>query len=258
MTVPTRWMVVTGAARGIGAAIARAGRSAGYGVAIWDADGPAARALAAELGPDAVAAEVDVSDEGAVQAAFDALPRWPHVVVNNAGIVRFGPLLEVDVDDWNRVQQVNVTGTMLVSRAYARGCRTEGGSIVNIASINGIAAAPFAGAYSSSKAAIVMLTQQMALEWAPMGLRANVVAPGLIDAGMSEPIYADDEIRALRQSKVPLDRLGSGEDVAAAVVFLAGDTASYITGQTLTVDGGISVAALAPLSRPRTVDQVGA
>lgn len=254
----TRWWVVTGGARGIGATIARSASAAGYGVGIWDADIAAARELASELGPTAVAAEVDVTDETAIEAAFDALPDLPAAVVNNAGIVRFGPLLDLAASDWEKVLQVNLTGTFLVSRAYARRSTSAlGGSIVNIASVNGIAAAPFAGGYSASKAAIVMLTQQMALEWSGLGLRVNVVAPGLIDAGMSEPIYADHEVRDLRRGKVPMSRLGTAEEVAAAVLFLAGDDAGYITGQTIAVDGGISVAALGSLSRPRSVDRVG-
>jgi NAD(P)-dependent dehydrogenase (short-subunit alcohol dehydrogenase family) len=131
------------------------------------------------------------------------------------------------------------------------------GSIVNIASINGVAAAPFAGGYSSSKAGLIMLTQQMALEFATYGIRVNAVAPGLIDAGMSEPIYADEEVRKLRTSRVPLNRLGTAEDIASAVMYVIGDSASYLTGQTIVVDGGITTATLNALARPASVDSVG-
>jgi NAD(P)-dependent dehydrogenase (short-subunit alcohol dehydrogenase family) len=258
VSMTTRWWVVTGGAHGIGATISRAAAEAGYGVGIWDTDLAAAGALAADLGPTAVPIQVDVTDEAAVEAAFDAMPDRPDAVVNNAGIVRFGPLLDLAVADWEQVLRVNLTGTFLVSRAFARRSSPAlGGSIVNIASINGLAAAPNGGGYSASKAAVVMLTQQMALEWSGLGLRVNVVAPGLIDAGMSEPIYADAEVRDLRRGKVPMNRLGSAEEVAAAVLFLAGADAAYITGQTIAVDGGISVAALGSLSRPRSVDRVG-
>jgi NAD(P)-dependent dehydrogenase (short-subunit alcohol dehydrogenase family) len=102
-----------------------------------------------------------------------------------------------------------------------------------------------------------MLTQQMALEWAPFGLRVNAVAPGLIDAGMSEPIYADQEVRELRTSKVPLRRLGTAEDIAAAVMYVISDGATYLTGQTLVIDGGITTATLGSLARPASVDSVG-
>jgi NAD(P)-dependent dehydrogenase (short-subunit alcohol dehydrogenase family) len=256
--VPGSWIVVTGAGRGIGATIAGHAAKQGYAVAVWDTDLGAAQQVATELGPQAVAAAVDVADADAVAAAFAALPEVPTSVVNNAGIVRFGPLLGLSVDDWDTVLRVNLTGTFIVSRAAAQLMGTVGGgSIVHIASINGLAAAPFAGAYSASKAGIVMLGQQMALEWSDLGVRVNTVAPGLIDAGMSEPIYGDPQVRELRQSRVPLNRLGSADDVAQTVMFLIGENATYITGQTIAVDGGISISALRGMSRPAAVDSVG-
>jgi NAD(P)-dependent dehydrogenase (short-subunit alcohol dehydrogenase family) len=252
------WAVVTGAGRGIGAVIARHAVKEGYRVAVWDVDRAAADAVAAELGDAALPATVDVADEASVEAGFAALPETPALVVNNAGLVRFGPLLTLDRADWDAVLAVNLTGTFLVSRAAARRMGDAGGgSIVNISSVNGIAAAPNAGAYTSTKAAILMLTEQMALEWAPLGVRVNAVAPGLILAGMSDPIYADPEIRQLRQSKVPLGSLGTAEDVAAAVLFLASDKAGYVTAQTIAVDGGLTKAAMLGLSRPKSVDSVG-
>ncbi|MGE5136606.1 MAG: SDR family NAD(P)-dependent oxidoreductase [Gemmatimonadota bacterium] len=253
-----KWLVVTGGARGIGAVIARLAARDGFSVAIWDTDEEAAAATAGQLGDGVVAAGVDVTDEDAVRAAFAALPGPPAAVVNNAGIVRFGPLLELAVTDWEQALRVNLTGSFIVGRCYARLLGDGGGGcLVNIASINGVAAAPYAGGYSASKAGIVMLTQQMALEWAPLGLRVNCVAPGLIDAGMSEPIYADRQVREQRQRRVPLNRLGAAEEVAAAVLFLAGPGSSYLTGQTLVVDGGITISALGSLPRPASVDSVG-
>ncbi|HEY0777513.1 MAG TPA: SDR family oxidoreductase, partial [Gemmatirosa sp.] len=129
--------------------------------------------------------------------------------------------------------------------------------IVNIASINGIAAAPNAGAYTASKAAVIKLTEQMALEWGAAGVRVNAVAPGLINAGMSEAINADPEARRLRQARVPLGRLGTAEDVAETVLFLGSAKATYLTGQTVAVDGGITVSALHKMPRPSAVDAVG-
>ncbi|HVB42833.1 MAG TPA: SDR family NAD(P)-dependent oxidoreductase [Streptosporangiaceae bacterium] len=267
-----KWLVVTGGARGIGAVIARLAAKEGFSVAIWDTDEEAAAATAGQVGDGAMAARVDVTDEDAVRAAFAALPALPDAVVNNAGIVRFGPLLDVSVSDWEQALRVNLTGSFIVGRCFARlvrdagadqpgadqpGASRAGGGLVNIASINGVAAAPFAGGYSSSKAAIVMLTQQMALEWAPLGLRVNCVAPGLIDAGMSEPIYADRQVREQRQGRIPLSRLGTAEEVAATVLFLVGSGASYLTGQTVVVDGGITISALGSLARPASVDSVG-
>ncbi len=252
------WAVVTGAGRGIGAVVARAALEEGYRVAVWDVDRAAADAVAAELGPSARPATVDVTDETAVEAGLDALPEAPALVVNNAGQVRFGPLLTLDRRDWDAVLAVNLTGTFLVGRAAARRmAEAGGGAVVNISSVNGVAAAPNAGAYTSTKAAVVLLTEQMALEWAPLGVRVNAVAPGLIRAGMSDPIYADPEVRRQRRERVPLGSLGTAEDVAAAVLFLASRKAGYVTGQTLTVDGGLTKAALLGLARPRSVDPGG-
>lgn len=252
------WAVVTGAGNGIGAVIARHLVTEGYRVAVWDVDTGAAEAVATELGSSAVAATVDVSDEASVEAGFNRLADAPTLVVNNAGRVRFGPLLSLSLKDWRDTLDVNLTGTFLVSRAAARRMADAGGgAIVNISSVNGIAAAPNAGAYTSTKAAIIRLTEQMALEWAASGIRVNCVAPGLIHAGMSNPIYADAEVRQRRQSKVPLGTLGTADDVAAAVLFLASAKAGYVTGQTLAVDGGLTKAAMLGLARPRSVDSVG-
>jgi NAD(P)-dependent dehydrogenase (short-subunit alcohol dehydrogenase family) len=197
-------------------------------------------------------------DVAAVSAALDETGT-PDVLVNNAGIVRFGPLVDLSGDDWRAVVEINLTGTFLMSQLVARRWIAAGtpGSIVNITSMNGVAPGPNAGAYGSTKAAIALFTQQAALEWGRTGIRVNAVAPGLIDAGMSEPIYADPATRHARESRVPLGRLGVGEDVASAVLFLASDAASYITGQNILVDGGVTMSMIANLPRPASVDSVG-
>jgi NAD(P)-dependent dehydrogenase (short-subunit alcohol dehydrogenase family) len=245
-------LLVTGGAKGIGAAIARAALAAGYRVGILDTHhGEETPAAAQRL-------EGSVTDADAVEGALDRFG-VPDAVVNNAGIVRFGPLLELDADDWRAVLDVNLTGTFLVARAVARRWigAGRGGAIVNLTSMNGVAAGPNAGAYGASKAGVALLTAQMALEWGPVGIRVNAVAPGLIDAGMSEPIYADPVTRAARESKVPLGRLGTAEDVAAVVLFLVSDAAAYVTGQNLVVDGGVTGSVIAHLPRPASVDGVG-
>ncbi len=254
----TKWAVVTGAGNGIGAVIAGVAVKAGYQVAAWDLDGDAVAAVAADIGDACVATRVDVADEASVQAAVAALPQAPQLLVNSAGLVRFGPLMDLALADWDLALRVNLTGTFVVGRAVARRMAgSGGGSIVNLASINGIAAAPNAGAYSTTKAGVVMLSEHMAMEWAGLGIRVNTVAPGLINAGMSDAIYADPEVRRLRESRVPLGRLGSAEDVAETVLFLGSDKASYITGQLLAVDGGITKGALLGMARPKSVDSVG-
>lgn len=250
--------MVTGAGNGIGSVIARHAVKGGYRVAAWDIDGAAVAELATDLGPDCVATVVDVADEESVAAAMSALPGAPALVVNNAGVVRFGPLLHLSADDWRSAVDVNLTGTFLVSRAAAaRMIEAGGGAIVNIASINGIAAAPNAGAYTASKAAVIKLTEHMALEWGAAGVRVNAVAPGLINAGMSEAVHADPEARRLRQGRVPLGRLGTADDVAETVLFLGSAKAGYVTAQTVAVDGGITASALHKMPRPASVDSVG-
>jgi NAD(P)-dependent dehydrogenase (short-subunit alcohol dehydrogenase family) len=193
-----------------------------------------------------------------VEAALDELGA-PDLAVNNAGIVRFGPLIDLSATDFEAVVRVNLVGTFTVARAAARRMLAAGvaGSIVNVTSMNGVAPGPNGGAYGASKAAIALLTQQMAVEWGPLGLRVNAVAPGLILAGMSDPIYADPEVRAAREGKVPLGRLGTAEDIANVVAFLASDEAAYITGQNVLVDGGVTMSIIANLPRPKSVDKVG-
>lgn len=254
-----KWLVVTGGGNGIGAAIARSGAAAGWKVAVWDLDLEAATAVADSLGNGSIAARVDVAAEAAVDAAMAAVPTAPSAVVNNAGAVRFGPLIDLAAEDFLLALKVNLAGAFLVARSAARRLRDigTGGAFVNIASINGVSAAPFAGGYSASKAGLIMLTEQMALEFAQYGIRVNAVAPGLIDGGMSETIYADPEVRRLRTARVPLNRLGSLEDIASAVMYVISDGASYLTGQTIVVDGGITKTALNGLARPASVDKVG-
>jgi NAD(P)-dependent dehydrogenase (short-subunit alcohol dehydrogenase family) len=249
----TKLAIITGGGRGIGAVIATVATERGYRVAVWDVDGESARRTAGSL-PDAVADEVDSCDEEGVTAALDRLGQVPDLLVNNAATVRFGRLLEHSLEDWRHVIEVNLTGTFVAARAAARAMAGVGGVIVNIASINGVAGAPNVGAYTPSKAGVIMLTELMALEWAELGVRVNAVAPGLIDAGMADQVNADPAARRQRQSYVPLGRLGRAEDIAEAVLFLASPEAGYITGQTLVVDGGITRGALAQLSRPRELE----
>lgn len=251
-------VLVTGAGHGLGASIAECLTERGARVGVLDVDDVAAKQVATSL-PGAVPLVADVSSEADVVAAFDALGEVPDSVVCNAGIVRFGPLKDLDLDDWQAVVEVNLTGTFLVAREAARRMieAARPGSIVTIGSMNGVAPGPNAGAYGSTKAGISMLTNQMALEWGHAGIRVNCVAPGLIDAGMSTPIYADPEFRRRRETKVPLGRLGRPEDVSRAVAWLVSSESEYVTGQTLLIDGGVTMSAIANLPRPVAVDRVG-
>jgi NAD(P)-dependent dehydrogenase (short-subunit alcohol dehydrogenase family) len=261
-------MVVTGAGRGLGAAIVAAAVAVGYRVAAVDVDFPApggTTGLNGEIAAGESAEEdgvqrfiASVADEPAIATVFDRFG-IPDVVVNNAGIVRFGPLVDQDAEQFREVLEVNLVGAYVVAGAAARRWMADQrpGVVVNITSMNGVAAGPNSGAYGASKAGLAMLTSQMAIEWGPHGIRVNAVAPGLIDAGMSEPIYADPATRRAREAKVPLGRLGTAADIAEAVLFLASDKAAYIHGQNLVVDGGVTGSVIAHLPRPTSVDSVG-
>ncbi len=260
----TRSVVVTGAGKGLGAAIAGAAVEAGWTVGVLDRDEVAAARTADSLGSLAVGLWADTTEEGAVEASLDRFAQVtgvaaPDAVVCNAGIVRFGPLLDMSPDDWRAVVDVNLTGTFLTARAVARRvvAAQRRCSMVTVTSMNGVAPGPNAGAYAATKAGIARLTQQMALEWGPLGIRCNAVAPGLIDAGMSEPIYADPDIALRRSERVPLGRLGTAADVAAVVLFLLSDAADYVNGTELLVDGGVTMSVINTLPRPRGVDRVG-
>jgi len=241
--------IVTGAAGDIGAAIAGVLAGAGYKVGVLDLDEARVRDVASKIA-GAMPLVASVTDEASVEAALDAFGAIPDLVVNNAGIVRFGYLFDQSLEDFRRVLDVDLVGIFVVARACARRMVTRGsGAIVNITSIGGMATGTNAGAYPAAKAGAAKLTEQMALEWGPQGIRVNAIAPGFIDGGMSAGFFKDPKIRARRGNAVPLRRLGTPEDVAQAVLFLGSDAASYISGQHVAVDGGVVHSVLQQLPR---------
>jgi NAD(P)-dependent dehydrogenase (short-subunit alcohol dehydrogenase family) len=241
--------IVTGAAGDIGAAIARVLAGAGYKVGVLDLDEARVRDVASKIA-GAMPLVASVTDEASVEAALDAFGAIPDLVVNNAGIVRFGYLFDQSLEDFRRVLDVDLVGIFVVARACARRMVTRGsGAIVNITSIGGMATGTNAGAYPAAKAGAAKLTEQMALEWGPQGIRVNAIAPGFIDGGMSAGFFKDPKIRARRGNAVPLRRLGTPDDVAQAVLFLGSDAASYISGQHVAVDGGVVHSVLQQLPR---------
>lgn len=250
--------IVTGAARGIGRVIANRLADDGWWVGLADIS-IAAIESEEPLRPNCVALEADVSDPASIAAALSAFGATPDLLVNNAGIVRFGPLLTLAQADFEAVVNVNLVGTFSASRQVAALMIADGklGNIISISSMNGIVPGPNSGAYTATKAAIALLTKQMAVEWGPQGIRVNAIAPGLIDAGMSNAVHADLEIRKEREARIPLRRLGTAEDIANLVAFLASDQSSYITGENILVDGGIAMSILSTLPRPKSVDSVG-
>lgn len=241
--------IITGAAAGIGASIAETLSSESYRVGILDIDEDAVRARAGTI-RDAVPLACDVTDAAQVAAAFDHFGEAPSLVVNNAGIVRFGQLADQSPQDFADVIRINLLGVYLITReAVRRMIPRQSGHMISITSTNAYNPGPGAGAYPASKAAVLQLMKQFALEYGADGLRFNSIAPGFVDGGMSTPIYADPKVRAARSAGVPLGRLATPADIANAVLMLDSDRASYITGIDLLVDGGLTPALLKNLPR---------
>ena len=241
--------VITGGAAGLGADVARTLSEAGYRVGIFDLGAERVAEAASKL-ENAVGIEADVTSPDQVAAAFDAFGEVPDLLVNNAGIVRFGAMEEQSVQDYIDVVNVNLLGSCFCARAIAPAMMDRGsGHIINFTSINGVHPAPGVGLYGPTKAAMANMTQAMAIEWGPKGIRVNAIAPGMIDAGMSKPIFENPRVRATRGGGVPLRCLGEAADIAEAVLFLDSDGAKYISGHELVVDGGVSISVMAHLPR---------
>ena len=240
--------VVTGAGAGLGASIAERLASEGYAVALLDQDGDAASRRAEEL-TGASAFHVDVSNPEQVADVFSRIGAVD-LLVNNAGIARFGPLLEQSPADMQAVINVNLMGTALCAQQAAKQMAEQGaGCIINLSSINAVTPGPNVGLYAATKAAVHNLTILQALEWGPMGVRVNAIAPGFIDAGMSAPFFEQASVREKRSGGVPLKRLGQADDVVNAVVYLQSEAAQYVSGHQLVVDGGVVGSLLAHLPR---------
>ena len=240
-------VVVTGAARGIGLAIARRFLAGGWRAALLDIDGATLSAAARGLGNEAWPIECDVAEPAQVRAAIDQVAaRFGRIdaLVNNAGIAVFKPLLETTYEEWARVLAVNLSGPFLCTQACAPVMLAGGGgSVVNIGSISGVRASTLRVAYGTSKAGLAHLTRQQAAELGNVGIRVNGVAPGPVDTAMARQVHTPT-IRADYHDAIPLNRYGTEGEIAAAVWFLCSDEASYVNGQMLAVDGGFDASGI--------------
>lgn len=239
-----RVAVITGGARGMGAAMARLFVQEGAFVVIADLAVEEGRALAAELGERAMFQRLDVGEAGDWQALVTAVTaRHGRIdaLVNNAGIVHFADFASVTEADFDRVQRVNVKGTFLGVKIVGAAMVAAGrGAIVNFSSIDGLRGSSGVAAYVTSKWAVRGLTRSAALEFGHRGVRVNSVHPGGVDTTMGNPLHLTGAAKNIGYEAVPLQRIGEPGEVAAAVLFLCSDDASYICGAELAVDGGWS------------------
>lgn len=241
-----RVFVITGGAQGIGEACARRLAADGAAVALWDLADTPGQALAAELqgaGAAALYCRCNVATKAEVDAALAAtLARFGRVdgLVNNAGIFKAAPFLDITEADWDAVIDVNLKGHFLVGQAVARELARQGrGAIVNMSSVNGRLTIPSIASYNASKGAIDQLTRVMALSLADQGVRVNAVAPGTIATELARSaVLTSDEAKARIMSRTPLKRLGEPHEIADAVAWLLSDASSYVTGEIVVVDGG--------------------
>lgn len=234
--------IVTGGARGMGEATIRLFAREGAKVVIADVLEAEGQALAADIGDAAMFQRLDVSDEASWTALVDAvIARHGRIdaLVNNAAVVAFGPITDLTVADIDRVLGINVKGTMLgLKHVGAKMCAAKRGSIVNISSVDGLRGVNSVSLYSSSKWAVRGFTKSAALEFGHQGVRVNSVHPGGVNTAMGNPQALEGEAKNAGYERVPLQRIGEPEEIAAASLFLCSDEASYICGAELAVDGG--------------------
>jgi NAD(P)-dependent dehydrogenase (short-subunit alcohol dehydrogenase family) len=239
--------IITGAASGIGKAVAARLRTGGdpLELLLVDREAAALDGVAGEL--DAVPLAVDLARPDAGELVADAARRHLgglDALISNAGIAVTGALAELSLEDWERTFAVNVRATWLLAKATYPLLRDGGGAVVATASIAARDPSPPIGAYSPSKAALVMLVRQLAYEWGPDGIRCNCVSPGPTHTGMTDATYSDPARRAERAGHLPLRRVADPDDIAAVIAFLASPEAAFVTGIDVLVDGGLGTSLL--------------
>ncbi len=244
--------IITGASRGIGEAIATAYAQAGAAVVLTSRKienvGPVAEQIRAAGGRAiAVAAHAGQQDqiERVVERALAEFGRVD-IAVNNAGTnPHFGPILTADGSHWDKIFEVNVKGYFFTAKAVAPIMKQQGGGkIINVASIAGINPGPMMGVYSTSKAAVIMLTKVLAAELGPDNIQVNCIAPGFIKTKFSAALWTNPQLKAMLEKMTPAGRIAESEEVTGAALYLASDMSSFTTGAVLVVDGGVSLGAL--------------
>ncbi len=252
-----RVCVVTGGGGGIGRAVASSLARAGARVAAIDLDERGLQTTGAELrelGRDHVVARCDTSSVDSVTAASGTIEKSLGscgVLVNTAAVLRPGGLENLSLAEWNAVLSVNLTGYFICAQIFGRQMRKLGrGSLVHVSSIAGSHAQGQSGAYSVSKAGVIMLSRQLASEWGPQGIRSNVVSPGMVITPMSQSFYDTPGVTERRTVVVPSRRIGMPQDIADAILFLASDRSSYVNGDEITVDGGFANMLMNLVPRP--------
>ncbi|MGB1010021.1 MAG: SDR family NAD(P)-dependent oxidoreductase [Thiolinea sp.] len=235
--------LITGGAQGIGYACAEAIAENGAQIVLADINAEGVQAAAEKMGNNTLAIACDLGDPDQIQQMFDQIEeqRGPvSILVNNAGIARPGDLLETSVEDFMSVINVNLLGTFVALQRAAKGMVANKleGAIVNMSSINAQVAIPSISSYCASKGGVMQLTKSAALSLAPHNIRVNAVGPGSIDTEMLAGVNANPEAMKTVMSRTPLQRIGTPREIGDVVAFLASEKASYITGETIYVDGG--------------------
>jgi len=242
MSLEGRVALVTGGASGIGASTAQAFAQSGARVAVSDLRIADAARISSDIGPPAEPFELDVTRFAEAEKSVDSIARrlGPiDILVNCAGVLLNKPFLDLEVADFDRVIAANLTGTCFVGQAVARTMLGRGGRIINIASVAGLLGYPGRAAYAASKGGVIAMTRVMALELAPHDILVNAIAPGPVDTPMTQQTY-DESFRARAAERVPVGRFASAHEIAQVALFLASPAASFITGQVITADGGMS------------------
>jgi NAD(P)-dependent dehydrogenase (short-subunit alcohol dehydrogenase family) len=247
-----RVVLVTGSGSGIGEGIATVLAARDWRVIVSDIDADNAERVAARVGGHALVGDIAADPDETIRRAA-AIGGRLDGLVNNAGVLRRAPLTEVTVEDLDLTYHVDLRAVLLLSRAAFPVLAETRGSIVNVSSMTAFAPQVNGGLYSAAKAGVVALTRQAAVEWGPAGVRVNAVAPGMIRSAMSGAVYDDPVFAEKRRVLAPLRRIGRPEEVGTVVAFLLSDDAAYVSGNTITVDGGLLHTLITHMPQPEDV-----